>query len=56
MSWLTDLFRALGRAAGYVTDNADNPENRPKPVPITTREELGWDDARPPKDPPKGAA
>jgi hypothetical protein len=44
MSFLERFFTALGRALGYVADNADNPENRPKPVPITTREELGWDE------------
>lgn len=50
MSWLTDFLTALGRAAGFIADNADKPENRPKPVPITTREELGWDDPLPKDD------
>lgn len=47
MSWLTDLFTAIGRFSGFVIEQADRPEDKPQPVPITTREELGWDDEEP---------
>lgn len=56
MSWLTDFFRALGRIAGAAAGMAPDAEQRPKPVPITTREELGWDDDPTKPEPPKGAA
>ena len=44
MSWFTDFISAIGRLAGYTTDQSSRPKDKPRPVPITTEKDLGWDD------------
>lgn len=45
MGWFTDFVTAIGRMSGFVVDQAE--EQLPEPLPITTREDLGWDDVPP---------